>query len=387
MGRTSATSPARIARETTNRVRAQSETWLLVSKAAVAATLSWWLAAEVLQANPASFAPFSAVLALHTTVSRSVYQSVRFMIAMVGGIVLTGGLIPLLGGSTAAFALIVVTALLIGRWQRFGSHGWQVAVAVMFAYEHFAQRADWFSGWEQLGVLCGLVVLGSAVGVLTNLLIVPPLRYRSAEYGVRSLGQSVSELLGGFAEALAEGPPNRQRAQSLAEQAQKLADTATQAQQSIDDAIETQRFNPRRLLTSVPSFGGHRYTIRTLYRAVGNLQTMAREMDTEVLQNDDQQREWFEHCSALLRSLGAACGELGRVHSPADLRGNDALSDHLATAQQRCADLGTRTAQLQFPDPDQEPIFRALATDAHRVLDDLVTGYRSLTHLADGAGR
>ncbi|WP_028662077.1 aromatic acid exporter family protein [Saccharomonospora saliphila] len=79
-----------------DRARTGPDTWHLLLKCTLAASLSWWIAAEVLSASAASFAPFSAVLLVYATVARSVYHSIRYVGAMVAGIVLAGGLTSVL---------------------------------------------------------------------------------------------------------------------------------------------------------------------------------------------------------------------------------------------------------------------------------------------------
>lgn len=65
------------------------DTLLVIGKCMIAGT-SWFLAETLLQGPSATFAPFSAVLIVHGTVSQSISHSVHFAVAMIAGVVLTG---------------------------------------------------------------------------------------------------------------------------------------------------------------------------------------------------------------------------------------------------------------------------------------------------------
>ncbi|GAA4875051.1 FUSC family protein [Saccharopolyspora cebuensis] len=363
------------------RFHGYADTGLLVVKSAVAATVSWWIAAELLQAQAASFAPFSALLMVYMTVSRSVHHSVRYVVAMVGGILLAGALTTLLGEGLVTFPLIVLVALVIGQWRRLGSHGWQVAVAVMFAYQYFAQATDWRASWVQLGVLCGLVVLGAVIGVVTNLVLVPPLRYQPAEDNVRSLSRSVTDCLAEFADAVNEGLPPRDRAQNLWERTQELSRLATQARLSVDDAAESQQYNPRRLLARAPSFSGHYFTVNALARVVNDLQSVARALDTDDEADAASQQRWLASYGELLSSVAEVCRLLGEVHSAADLGEDGELAERLDQAQRCCQELGNRLEREGLDSPDRWPTFQSLSTDAHRLVDDLASARDELAQL------
>lgn len=150
--------------------------WLLVFKGALAATLSWFLARDVLNAPSATFAPFSAVLMMQDTVSRSFDHALRYTAAMLGGIVLAGFAVPALGANWATFGLLVLLGLLVGRWRGLGAYGPQAAVAVMFAFTSLAQSDATTPDWFSLAAILEMVLLGSAIAVVVNLALFPPLR-------------------------------------------------------------------------------------------------------------------------------------------------------------------------------------------------------------------
>lgn len=102
---------------------------LLVIKCTVAAAVAWLLANDLLALQMPAFAPFSAVLMIQTTVSQSMMQSVRYVVAIVSGVVATGVIGSLLGPHLWSLAVIALLTLVIGRWRRLGSQGSQVVTA------------------------------------------------------------------------------------------------------------------------------------------------------------------------------------------------------------------------------------------------------------------
>ncbi|GAA3358142.1 aromatic acid exporter family protein [Saccharopolyspora gregorii] len=209
-------------RSLSEHVRDHADTWLLLLKSVVAATLSWWIAAGALGAQAASFAPFSAVLLVHSTVSRSLNHSVRYLAAMVSGIVLAGA--------------------------------------------------------------------------------------------------------------------------------------------------------PR-------SFTGHHYTVNALTRVINELQSVARSLDTDDEAEGEPQRRWTSSFGELLSAVGEACRSLGEVHSAADLRDGGELADRVERARRCGAELAERRVAEGIDAATPWPIFRALTTDARRLVDDLISAHDDLKRL------
>lgn len=71
---------------------------------------------------------------VQATISQSLDQSARYAGAMVFGVVLAGLLTPLLGAAIVTFSILMLVALILGRWRKLGKQGPQVGVAALFAY-------------------------------------------------------------------------------------------------------------------------------------------------------------------------------------------------------------------------------------------------------------
>ncbi|MGX9225408.1 FUSC family protein [Streptomyces albus] len=101
----------------------------LIGKSALAATVAWFVAHDLMAARSPAFAPFSAVLMMQVTVYRSLLQSLRYLGAVVAGVAIQAALGFLAGPDLLTFALVALIAMVIGRWRRLGTQGGQVATA------------------------------------------------------------------------------------------------------------------------------------------------------------------------------------------------------------------------------------------------------------------
>lgn len=362
------------------------DTLLVIGKCTIAAGVSWFLAETLLQAPSATFAPFSAVLIVHATVSQSLSHSARFVAAMLAGVVLTGLLAPLLGSGVFVFAAIVLVALLIGQWRRLGSQGAQVAIAAMFAYRSFEQAPDWPSSWMQLASISGLVLLGAAIGVLTNLLIVPPLRYRPAEQGVRTLARRVSDQLITIANGLREGTPSADQADEWSHRVGELPNLVEQTRWNLEHASETMRFNPRRLFmrTSV-SFTGYRYTVNALAHVVDQLPPITRSLTFVADDGAEVHHQRFlQSYAQILDAVAGATRQLGELHSLHDLREESDLDTHLEHGRQACQQVKQHLDNADVSEPGQWPAYQALHADSLRIIEDIARTQHQLARIAAG---
>lgn len=366
------------------------DTLLLILKSGIAATAAWLLAHVVLQAPSATFAPFSALLMVQVTIAQSLDQSVRYALAVVAGVVVAGLLAPLLGPTLVTFAVLMLIALVIGRWRRLGSQGSQVAVAALFAYASFVQSSSGPSSVMQMVSIAGLVVLGCVVGVLTNLVIVPPMRYRSAEYAVGGLSQSLCDLFSDISRGLRDGMPDRDAAEAWMHRARQFPDCVEQTRSSVEHAAESMRFNPRRLLMrGTSSFDGH----RAIVNALGRASEQTRSMTQGLYQAADSAEAYREIHEDFLRTYSSAVGTaadaariLGSLHSTDDLREENLLDDHIEHGRAATQKLNTQAERHELDGANQWPVFGALQIDAHRLVEEFAQSQHELAKIVEAAG-
>lgn len=362
------------------------DTLLLIIKSALAATIAWVLADLVLQAPSATFAPFSALLMVQVTVLRSLDQAFRYASAVVAGVVLAGLLSPLLGATVWTFAILMIIALILGRWRRLGSQGPQVAVAALFAYAAFVQTGGSPESFSQLLSIAGLVILGCGIGVITNLAILPPMRYRSAQYAVSGLAQSTCDLLSDLAEGLREGVPGTERADDWRHRSAQLPDSVSQTRQSVEHAAETFRFNPRRKLTRhSASFEGHRTIVNVLERVTDQLRSITRGLRyaADIEEPSESHHSFLRYYADLLYEASESTRILGELHNLSDLRADNGLDDAVHRGRDTFQDLSKAVQEQQLDPVGEWPTFSVLQTDAHRLVEELVEAVRELAELAD----
>ncbi|WP_243789350.1 aromatic acid exporter family protein [Saccharopolyspora gloriosae] len=359
---------------------------LLIVKSVAAATMAWVLANNVLGAPSATFAPFTALLMVQATISQSLDQSARYALAMVFGVVLAGLITPVLGAATLTFAVLILIALVLGRWRKLGQQGPQVGVAALFAYSSFTQTGGPSSAsFVSLASIAGLVVLGCGLGILTNLVLVPPIRYRNAEYGITALSHSLCELLTDIADGIADGAPTRDQAAEWRHRADQFPAAAAQARATVEQVAETMRFNPRRWLRrSSSSFTGHRVVINALERAGEQLRSAGRGLTSAVdtyhsLQ--DEHDRFLAAYSSILREVGEAARILGQLRTTATERSTDELRDTTDRAGRAYDSLIEQSTNQRLDSPEQWPVYGALQTDAQRLIEEFLQAQQNLDQL------
>ncbi|MET7506888.1 aromatic acid exporter family protein [Streptomyces albidoflavus] len=257
---------------------------LLILKSALAATVSWFISYELMNATSPAFAPFSAVLMVQVTVYQSVVQSLRYVGAVAAGVAVQAVLGLSAGPDLVTFALVALVALVISRWRVLGAQGSQVATAAFFAFATYTGASDNVDQVKELGQIVLLVLIGSAVGVAVNVLIAPPLRYRSAEWGIRALAQEIHDLLDTMAPELGEGAPDADTTQGWRDRADRTDTLIAQSREGLRTARESLRLNPRpwaRRRRGTLTFQAYDRTMEALVRMISQVTAITRSLDQQ----------------------------------------------------------------------------------------------------------
>lgn len=212
---------------------------LLSLKAALAGLIAWMIAGLLLQAPLPFIAPWVAVVLVRSTVYQSVAQALQQLGAIAGGTVLatTGG--ATLGSATAAMAVVLPVTLLLGNWPRLGDQGIYGATAALFVLTSGDMSVDAATArlLESL--------LGAAVGVGVNMLVLPPVHLRSTRTAVRAVIDEASQTLTAVAEGLS-GSWGHREARDWDERARRLFSLIGQARSALDRGRESTWLNPDR---------------------------------------------------------------------------------------------------------------------------------------------
>lgn len=259
----------------------ERNTALLVGKSALAATLAWWTAQDLLHAASPAFAPFSAVLIMNATIYQSVWQALRYTAAVTVGVAVQAAVGFVAGPDLVAFVMVAVIALTIGQWPALGEQRSQVATAAFFAFSTYAAATSTGERVTELGQIVLLVLVGCGLGLLVNLAIAPPLRYRGAEHGLQVLAAEIERLLDDMADGLCTGDVDAERAKQWRAAGESAQRAVGQARAGLVTAENSLPFNPRRLLPAhrrYLTFGRYQQSVDALERAVYQLGSLTRSL-------------------------------------------------------------------------------------------------------------
>ncbi|EFL23066.1 PE_PGRS family protein [Streptomyces himastatinicus ATCC 53653] len=285
----------------------ERHTLLLIGKCTLAATLAWFTAADLLHAQSPAFAPFSAVLIMNVTVYQSIAQSLRYVAAVVTGVAVQAALGFLAGPDLLTFVLVAAIALTIGQWKALGAQRSQVATAAFFAFSTYVSATSNTERATQLGQIVLLVLIGCSLGLLVNVVLVPPLRYRSAEHGIRALAGALESLLADMGPAMRDGEFAEEHARHWRSRSGHAQALVNQARSGLQTAEESVPFNPRRLLPrhrGRTSFANYRAVLDALERAAYQLASLTRSLERwREEERDDTYRQFLRCYGTFLGSL------------------------------------------------------------------------------------
>ncbi|GAB3481366.1 hypothetical protein GCM10027440_20930 [Nocardiopsis coralliicola] len=352
----------------------ERHTLLLIGKSGLAATIAWSIAYYLMNATSPAFAPFTAVLMMQVTVYQSVAQSLRYVAAVSAGVAVQGVLGFIAGPDLITFALVALVALIIGRWPALGSQGSQVVTAAFFAFSLYVASTSMVDRFTQLGQIILLVLIGCAVGTLVNLLVFPPMRYRSAEHGVRTLAHSLCDLLGDMYPALHEADLDSERTEHWRSRATRMESAVTQARSAMRTAEESVYYNPRRLFRrnrSGPGFSGYGALIDALERAWYQVASATRSFDTWNEDNPSTRRRDFLHqYGDFLASLGEITRLLSEIDENRLEKQAKDLCSAAETAKSAHQDLCAHAEENSLPLADHSRPYGILMAEANRLMDD-----------------
>jgi uncharacterized membrane protein YgaE (UPF0421/DUF939 family) len=362
-------------------------TVLLVAKGTLAATIAWVISYHLLHAQSPAFAPFSAVLIMQVTVYQSLLQSSRYVGAVVAGVAVQAALGFLVGPEVLTFALVALVALTIGRWPALGSQGSQVATAAFFAFSTYVSATSTLDKSTQLGQIILLVLIGCGVGVLVNVTVLPPLRYRSAEYGIRTLAHALCDLVSDIYPVLREGGLDEESTGRWRSRAEQTGELVTQARTGLRMARESLHYNPRRLVRRGrphTGFEGYAAVLEALERTVGQIAALTRSLD-QWSAGEDRHRY-----GAFLASYADFLESLSRItrvfaNLDEDRLGDQApelcqLADEAQDYRRRLAEEAER-GELPLADPSRP--YGVLVIEAARLMEEFQYTCDVLQHHVD----
>ncbi|MER7764165.1 FUSC family protein [Streptomyces sp. NPDC097619] len=170
---------------------------VMVFKTVLAAGLSWWVAASVLDLSEPGLAPTGAVLVAQVTPHATALKSFQRAAGIVAGVLLGAAVAALSGNGLVTILLVTLLGMFAGRLMRLGPQMHQVALTGILVV----------SSSEHLGYGTARIeenVLGVLVGTATALLVPSPGFTRKARTEIGLLTREMAALLSSVATDLPE---------------------------------------------------------------------------------------------------------------------------------------------------------------------------------------
>ncbi|MGW3517898.1 FUSC family protein [Streptomyces hydrogenans] len=348
---------------------------LLGAKSVVAAMVAWVLARYFLPLTVATFAPFTALVALQATVYRSLRECVQYLLAMAAGAALAASLAAAAGIHGWTFGLLTLLALRVGRIERFGQQGTQVAIVAFFAFSSGQGRIDY------IGHLAASVVLGALCGLAAHLVLAPARHVHHRQQAVADLHSAMSRRLKRLAELLGGEDSDAEQLRHWRRDWRGLAADCDRVRATIYAEMENSRLHPRPSRhakdTADTALPRARDAITVAERAMDHLRSLTRTLDHA--QNSGEINNlpvsFRTAASSLLCRSADALQEIGRT-SLTDSARLATLIEEATADLDRVEQHERAVAEVS---PKVHTLQGTLLTDIGRLLAELRTGHETLT--------
>ncbi|GAA1932365.1 hypothetical protein GCM10009775_25490 [Microbacterium aoyamense] len=214
--------------------------FLQVLKSAAATIAAWLLAGWLIQGPPPVFAAIAALLVVQPSVNQSLTKALERSIGVIAGVVIASALGIAFGGATWVILLATVIALLVA-WALRMTPGTanQVAISALLVLA--------LGGTTPSYALDRILetLLGAAIGIVVNLVIVPPVAVSPARDAVDGLAAELAASLERLASAL-ESPRSRAQVEELLLEARLMKPMREKADAALAEASDSLTLNPRR---------------------------------------------------------------------------------------------------------------------------------------------
>ncbi|MEU5401359.1 aromatic acid exporter family protein [Streptomyces sp. NPDC005963] len=349
---------------------AVTQTLRSTAAATIAYIVALWLSSE-----PAPLtAPLTALLVVQVTLYSTLTTGVRRVNSVVAGVLIASAFSLWVGLSWWSLGLIILASLIVGYVVRVSEFVPEVAISAMLVLG-VTRVAD--TAWDR--VLETLI--GATVGLLFNVLFVPPVWIGTAGASITDLARRMRQLLVRMGEELSDHVPVETAAARLHE-ARRLDNDVAEVDAALRQAEDSVRLNPRVkegllnrvvLRTGLDTLEICAVVLRVLARTMTDL---ARERDGALFDAEVGRslQELLGHVADALVSFAVLV--TSQVSESAQAA-EDRLAGELAaalTSRERAANLLLDGVRHH---PDHWQLHGALLTEIDRILDELDPAHRS----------
>ncbi|UNS97431.1 aromatic acid exporter family protein [Streptomyces tubbatahanensis] len=347
------------------------------ARSTIAAVISYVVALQ-LSSEPAPLtAPLTALLVTQVTLFTTLRTGVRRVNAVVAGVLLSSGFSALVGLTWWSLGLVILAALIVGRFVKAGEFVPETAISAMLVLG-VTQSQVASMAWDR--VLETLI--GAIVGLAFNVLFVPPVWVQPAGDAVLDLAGRMRNLLSGLGDDVRGHTPVSRAAERL-HQARRLDHDIVEVDVELRRAEDSLRLNPRvreGLLSRVVMRTGLdtleicAVVLRTTCRTVTDL---AKKRTSEPLFRDDIAEGMHELFVEMARAV-EAFAEL--ITTPVSSNAEEAeaqLVRSLEASRTRRDTVAFQLLDTVRAHPRQWQLHGALLAEADRILDELDVEKRS----------
>lgn len=213
---------------------------LQAAKSALATVAAWFIAGSLIpEGPPPVFAAIAALLVVQPSLNQSLAKAVERSVGVIAGVVIASAVAILLGDA-AWVVIIAIVAAMAFAWLLRMTPGTanQVAISALLVLVLGPSTPDY--------ALDRVIetVIGAAIGVVVNIVLVPPIALAPARASVDALGEEVARALERLADALS-APRGRTELEELMLTARLLRPMRDASDAAILAASESLALNPR----------------------------------------------------------------------------------------------------------------------------------------------
>ena len=213
---------------------------LQVLKSAVATIAAWLVAGWLIPGPLPVFAAIAALLVVQPSVDQSLGKAIERSVGVIAGVVIASALGLVFGQNSWVILLAIVVAILAAWAARMTTPtSNQVAISAMLVLALGGTSPEY--AFDRILE----TLIGAAIGIVVNVLIVPPVLVGPARGKLATLGGELAASVDRLAAAL-ESPQQRAGLDALMIEARLLRPMRDATDGAIADAEESLTLNPRR---------------------------------------------------------------------------------------------------------------------------------------------
>ncbi len=334
---------------------------LLQVKGAAAAAAAWWVSAWLLPSAVTAFATFTALLALQSTVYRSLWDSAQYLGAMALG---TAGAAAF--GSTAgvhawSVGVLAFIALIGARFQLLGRQGAQVPVVALFAFAGGGGEIDY------IGHLVAAAAIGVCCGLASHFAVAPSPHTDTAQHMTADLAARAQSLLRALARTAERETAEENSQEDWARHCEELAAGTVRVRAAVDREQENTKANPRRPWSSAEESLQRCHEAISMIERIGtHIRSIARALTHA--QHVPETEKVLTSYAELLHGAASALEHLSPPRGPED---TDRLHGCIEDAMRRYQDVTAAVRQDHLDTPGEWPVYGTALTEAVRILEEI----------------